>query len=76
MTSTLAGGYEWMHTVGRGPLDHAHHWLLETPHGTRTIEGVCRDCGATKHFICGYEGDFMPGYDEHRERGRVARRGK
>jgi len=60
--------------------DHSHHWVLESPHGTRTVEGVCRDCGAVKQFSCGYEGDFMPGYDlyqqrVHAQKGRVARWG-
>ena len=62
-------------------MKHVHHWVLESPHGPRTIEGVCRDCEAVREFRAGYEGDFMPGLDPHRQRvyvqrGRVARRGK
>lgn len=39
-----------------------HHWLLETPHGSPTIEGRCKSCGEVRNFHAGFqEPDFGHG---------------
>ena len=27
-----------------------HHWLVEPPNGTPTVQGECKHCGAVKAF--------------------------
>jgi hypothetical protein len=38
---------------------HAHHWYIESPNGTPTVQGTC-ECGASRAF-CAYEGDNYHG---------------
>lgn len=32
-----------------------HHWVIESPNGSRTVEGTCKYCESTKLFQAGEE---------------------
>ncbi len=37
-------------TVNLESKDCIHRWIIETPHGTSTVEGKCKNCGSTRDF--------------------------
>ncbi len=37
------------HTTGTAASDHAHHWLIDEPHGP-VSRGFCKSCGKSREF--------------------------
>lgn len=42
---------------------HVHHWLIESPNGSSTVQGKCKTCRKTREFEVAqeYSGDWNNG---------------
>lgn len=53
-----------------------HWWLLESAHGTPTVRGTCKFCGAVRDFPTTddtsiWDGRGVAGFGQYRRRGDV-----
>ena len=56
----------FVHAEGVDATECVHHWMIDSPSGTRLSSGKCKHCGETRAFANSVEYSEWYGYNKTR----------